>query len=276
LITQAFVTGKFDPSLAHTLIILIPKVEQPSNFKEFRPISLCNTIYKLITNVLVNRMRPMLVQIIGSFQSSFLPGCSTSDNTSILQEVIFNMRKSKGKNGDVAYKLDLEKAYDNVSWDFLKSCLEDFGFPSLTINLIMHCVTSSSLSIIWNGNKLPSFTPAKGLRQGDLLSPYLFVMCMEILSHMILEAVDDSRWKPVTLSKNGPYLSHLFFADDVLLFSKATTSQARVMEETFTKFFDSSGLKISISKSRAFFSNVVTRSKSIPCYLSRGFAALHL
>jgi hypothetical protein len=124
LITQAFVTGKFDPSLAHTLIILIPKVEQPSNFKE------------LITNVLVNRMRPMLVQIIGSFQSSFLPGCSTSDNTSILQEVIFNMRKSKGKNGDVAYKLDLEKAYDNVSWDFLKSCLEDFGFPTLTIYLI--------------------------------------------------------------------------------------------------------------------------------------------
>lgn len=103
------------------------------------------------------------------------------------------MRKSKRKKGDVAYKLDLEKAYDNVSWDFLKSFLEDFGFTSLTINLIMHCVTSSSLSVIWNGNWIPSFTPTKGLRQGDPLSPYLSVMWMEKLSHMILEAVDDFR-----------------------------------------------------------------------------------
>jgi len=153
----------------------------------------------------------MLDQIIGPFQSSFLPGRSTSDNAIILQEVVHTMRKSKRKKGDVVYKLDLEKAYDNVSWDFLKSCLEDFGFPTLTINLIMHCVTSSSLSLIWNGNRLPSFIPTKGLRQGDPLSPYLFVMCMEILSHMILEAVDDSRWKSITLSRNGPSLSHLFF-----------------------------------------------------------------
>jgi hypothetical protein len=240
---------------------LIPKVEQPSNFKEFRPISLCNTIYKLITKVLVNRLRPMLDQSIGPFQSSFLPGRSTSYNAIILQEVVHTMRKSKRKKGDVVYKLDLEKAYDNVSWDFLKSCLEDFGFPTLTINLIMHCVTSSSLSLIWNGNRLPSFIPTKGLRQGDPLSPCLFVMCMEKLSHMILEAVDDSRWKLVTLSRNGPPLSHLFFADDVLLFSKATVSQARVMEDIFTKFAGASGLKVSISKSWAFFSSVVTRSK---------------
>jgi len=93
LITQAFVTGKFDDSLAHTLIVLIPKVEQPSNFKEFLPISLCNTIYKLITKVLVNRIRPMLDQIIGPFQSSFLLGRRTRDNTIILQEMIHTMRK---------------------------------------------------------------------------------------------------------------------------------------------------------------------------------------
>lgn len=80
LIAQAFSTGSFDPIIAETLIALIPKVDNPSNFKEFRPIGLCNTIYKLITKVLVNRLRPMLDSIISPLQSSFIPGRGTSDN----------------------------------------------------------------------------------------------------------------------------------------------------------------------------------------------------
>lgn len=142
------------------------RLNGPSSFKEFRPISLCNTIYKLITKVLVNRLRPFLDQIIGPYQSSFLPGRGTNDNAIILQEVIHSMRKSKKKKVDVASKIDLEKAYDHVSQDFLHNALKDFGFPHMTVNLIMHCVTSSSLSIIWKGKGLPSFSPTKGLRQG--------------------------------------------------------------------------------------------------------------
>ncbi|MCI38985.1 RNA-directed DNA polymerase (Reverse transcriptase), partial [Trifolium medium] len=99
------------------------------------------------------------------------------------------MNKSKSKKGDVAFKIDLEKAYDNVNWNYLRSCLQDFGFPPIIIKLIMHCVSSSSLSLIWNGKRLPNFTPTRGLRQGDPLSPYLFVICMEKLSLAISEAV---------------------------------------------------------------------------------------
>lgn len=124
--------------------------------------------------MLVNRRRPMLDSIISPLQSSFIPKRGTCDNASFLQEITHMMHKSKKKKGDVAFKIDLQKAYDHVSWDYLRGCLEDFGFPHLTIQLIMHCVTSSSLSLIWNGTRLPNFSPTRGLRQGDPLSPYLF------------------------------------------------------------------------------------------------------
>jgi hypothetical protein len=261
LVSAAFETGSFPPALSETLIALIPKTDCPNNFKEFRPISLCNTVYKLITKIIVNRLRPFLTQIIGPYQSSFLPGRGTTDNAIILQEAIHSMRKSKRKKGDMVFKIDLEKAYDNVSWEFLHSCLINNGFPPASIKLIMFCVTSSSLSILWNGRRLPSFTPTRGLRQGDPLSPYLFVLCMEYLSHIIIKNIDDGLWNPVRLSKNGPPLSHLFFADDVLLFAKATKSQAQIIDSTLKRFADYSGLKVNINKSKVFFSSTTRRGK---------------
>jgi len=99
------------------------------------------------------------------------------------------MRRSKKKKGYVAFKLDLEKAFDNVNWEFLSACLHDFGFLDITIKLIMHCVTSSTFSILWNGNKMPPFMPTHRLRQDDPLSPYLFILCMEKLSIAINNSV---------------------------------------------------------------------------------------
>jgi hypothetical protein len=275
LISTAFETGSFPSSLSETLIALIPKVDCPSNFKEFRPISLCNTIYKLITKIIVNRLRPFLNQIVGPFQSSFLPGKGTTDNAIILQEAIHSMRKSKRKKGDMVFKIDLEKAYDNVSWEFLRSCLQRNGFPPITIKLIMFRVSSSSLAILWNGRRLPSFTPTRGLRQGDPLSPYLFVMCMECLSQVIIKVVADGYWKPVRLSRNGPPLSHLFFADDVLLFAKATNSQAQNIATILTRFASYSGLKVNVAKSKVFFSSSTTRGKMNSIVTNTGINRTH-
>lgn len=261
LVSSAFQTGFFDPNISDTLIALIPKIDTPQTYKDFRPISLCNITYKIITKVLVHRLRPILDNIIGPYQSSFLPGRGTSDNSIVLQEIVHFMRKSKRKKGYVAFKLDLEKAFDNVNWEFLRSCLIDFGFPDDTIKLIMHCVTSSTFSVLWNGNKLPPFKPTHGLRQGDPLSPYLFILCMEKLSLAINNAVLQGQWEPIRLSATSPHISHLLFADDVLLFTKAKKSQFRFIKDLFDRFSQASGLKINLSKSRAFYSSGVPRPK---------------
>ena len=209
----------------------------------------------------MHRLRPILNNIIGPYQSSFLPGRGTSNNSIVLQEIVHFMRRSKKKKCYVAFKLDMEKAFDNVNWNFLNSCLHDFGFPDITIKLIMHCVSSSTFSILWNGNKMPPFKPSHGLRQGDPLSPYLFILCMEKLSIAINNAVLQGNWDPIHITNGGPKISHLLFADDVLLFTKAKNSQFHFINALFDRFTRAAGLKINIFKSRAFYSTGTPQAK---------------
>ena len=125
LVSSSFHTGYFDLGISDTLISLIPKIDSPNTYKDFRPISLCNIVYKIIIKVLVHRLRPILDTVIGPYQSSFLPGRETSDNAIVLQEIIHFMRRSK-------------KAFDNVNWDFLRSTLKDLNF--LTSVSILSCI----------------------------------------------------------------------------------------------------------------------------------------
>jgi len=119
MVREAFIHGSFDRKLAETLVVLIPKVDAPTFIKQFRPISLCKVIYKIITKVLVNRIRPLLDSIIGPLQGSFILCRGTTENALIAQEIMHYMNHSKSKKGSLAVKLDLEKAYDRVEWDFL-------------------------------------------------------------------------------------------------------------------------------------------------------------
>ncbi|XP_056698546.1 uncharacterized protein [Spinacia oleracea] len=172
-------------------IALIPKIANPSLITEFRPIGLCNTIYKLITKIISSRVKSILNRIISPLQSSFIKGRGIEDNVILVKEMAHHFHKAKKRNKIMALKLDITKAYDSLEWDFIRETLLFFDFPKLFINLIMSCITSSSISVLWNGEICDSFTPSRGIRQGDPLSSYIFVLCLDRLSTMIEDLVNQ-------------------------------------------------------------------------------------
>lgn len=132
---------------------------------------------------------------------------------------------------------------------FLREVISAAGFNDHLANLIMSSISSTSLSLLWNGKRLDKFQPYRGLQQGDSLSPYLFVLCMEVLGRRISKAVLGRVWKPLKASRVGLVTSHLFFVDDLLLFGAATHQQARTMELLLLEFCNLSGQKVNHRKS---------------------------
>ena len=123
-----------------------------------------------------------------------------------------------GKNGFMAMKLDMIKAYDRVEWSFLEQFLLKLGFQDSWVELIMECITSVSYSILVNGEPMGMITPLRGLRQGDPLSPYLFLFCVEGLNALLSGVASRGEIHGFSISRNGPKLTHLFFADDCMIF----------------------------------------------------------
>lgn len=159
-----------------------------------------------------------------------------------------------GKTDWMRVKLDLEKAYDQINWSFLRAVLVMEGCSDYMVELIMVYVTLASLFVLWNGEKLEAFRPGKGLRQGDPLSSYMFVLCMVVLGQKILCLVLTKEWRTIKLSKSGPAMSHLFFANDMFLFRKASKQQATVMATLLGDFFRFSGQKENMAKSKLYMS----------------------
>lgn len=153
----------------------------------------------------------------------------------------------------MAIKIDFEKAYYRLRWKFIRDTLLQMNLPILLVETIMECVCSASMRVLWNGESFSSFKPSRGICQGDPLSPYLFVMCMERLYQTIEEAIIANKWKPIQASRNGPFLSNLFFADDIVLFAEANTEQAKVIQDVLQRFCKAKGQKLSLPKSIIYF-----------------------
>lgn len=144
-------------------------------------------------------------------QTSFVGGKNIMGNMIIAQEVIHSMRRWKGTTMWMEIKIDLEKAYDQLRWNFIRDLLKEAKLPDNIIGIIMNYVTTSFMQILWNGHFFAKFSPTRGVRQGNLMSSYLFILTMERLSHAISLAVSEHKWKPRYLGKRCPPLSHLFF-----------------------------------------------------------------
>lgn len=254
IVLTTFDKGSFEDWFNRTLIVLIPKVPIPEFVSQLIPISLCTLPYKILSKVIVNRLKPVMpIQVVKN-QTSFVGGRNIIDNVVIAQEVIHSMRIRKGKRGWMALKIDMEKAYDRLRWDFIRDSLIDAKIPSILIRVIMQCVTSSSLQVLWNGGFTEEFTPSRSIRQGDPISSYLFDITMEKLGLAIRSAVLDGDWKLVALRRGGPQLSHLFFADDLVLFGEASVENAMVMKGVLDQFCSFSGHRVNVSKSMIHFS----------------------
>jgi hypothetical protein len=210
---------------------------------------------KIITKTIANRIKNILPEIVSPQQSAFLPGRLISDNTLIAFETFHYLKQNQNKTkGYVGMKLDMAKAYDRLEWGFIEATLNTMGFPSNLVNSIMKCVTSVNFSILVNGQPSPKFNPNRGIRQGDPLSPYLFILCADVFSTMITNSQDLNLINGINIAQNAPKISHLFFADDSLIFCKAKKDEALQLKAIFEEYQRISGQKINMDKSELTFS----------------------
>lgn len=158
-------------------------------------------------------------------------------------------------------KLDIRKAYDRVSWDYLRHRMQVMGFSERWIKWIMMCVTTVSYSISFQGSMIGPIIPSRGLRQGDPLSPYLFLICVEGLSLSLKEAAASNRMNGCSICVSAPSITHLLFADDSFLFFRATTAEALAVKEILNDYETESGQAVNYQKSAIFFSSNVRRDK---------------
>uniref|UniRef100_A0A2N9G7B6 Reverse transcriptase domain-containing protein n=1 Tax=Fagus sylvatica TaxID=28930 RepID=A0A2N9G7B6_FAGSY len=212
-------SGKILKAINHTYITLIPKVQNPEEVVEFRPISLCNVIYKIISKVLANRLKILLPTIVSESQSAFIPGRLITDNILVAFETLHHMQHQKtGKLGSMALKLDMSKAYDRVEWRYLKGVMEKMGFHKKWVTILMECVSTVSYSILVN----------------------------EDFHALIEKEKIAGTLQGVSISRGGPKISHLFFADDSLLFCKATTTDVTRIQDILSQYEKASGREILI------------------------------
>ncbi|XP_056691836.1 uncharacterized protein [Spinacia oleracea] len=223
-VREFFRTGVMLKQVNNTSVTLVPKIQNASCVKDFRPIACCSVVYKIISKILQLECKVLLVQL-----KHVSPRCMI--------------------------KVDLKKSYDSLEWPFLKTMLSELGFPMKFVNWVMQCLYSVSYSILINGCPTKPIPAKKGLRQGDPISPYLFALGMEYLSRCLAALAEDTNFSYHPRCKKLD-LTHMMFADDLLMFSRADESAVKALFDAFTKFSLASGLEANLHKSEVYLAGV--------------------
>ncbi|PNX96151.1 cysteine-rich receptor-like protein kinase, partial [Trifolium pratense] len=215
--------------------------------KDFRLISLLGSLYKLIAKVLAARLSIVMNSIIASSQSAFIKGRNLVDGVMIVNEIV-DLAKKTGKDC-LILKVEFEKTYDSVEWVFLEYMMKRFGFCSLWIKWMKACVFAGNLSVLVNGSLTSEISIQRGLKQGDPLAPFLFLLVAEGFGGVMRKAVAESSFKGFAFGREGLQVSHLQYADDTLCIGEANVQNLWTLKAVLRGFEMASGLKINFSKS---------------------------
>ncbi|XP_071694113.1 uncharacterized protein [Rutidosis leptorrhynchoides] len=217
------------------------------NLGDFRPISLIGSLYKIIAKLLSNRLRRVIPSLVRHEQSAFLKGRFILDGALIVNETI-DFMKAKKVNG-LVFKADFEKAFDSINWDFLLEVMKSMGFKEKWRKWIMACLKSASISVLVNGSPTKEFSLERGIRQGDPLSPFLFILAAEGLNIMTKAATEKGCFKGVEVGSDKILVSHLQYADDTIFIGEWSKENVCNLHKLLTCFELASGLKVNFHKS---------------------------
>ncbi|GAU41436.1 hypothetical protein TSUD_98320 [Trifolium subterraneum] len=222
-----------------------------ASFHRFENIPFC--IEHLIFNEM--KLKCCLDKCVSQEQSTFVEGRSILDNALIATEVIHALkRKTQGRRGELALKIYISKAYDKVDWGFFRGVMTKMGFSDVWIRWVMMCVSSVNYSVLMNSDRVGPISPGRGLRQGDPLSPYLFILVTECLTALIHQAVGRGDLHGVRICRGAPEVSHLLFADDCFLFCRANVAEMNELMRILHTYEIASGQEVNLLKSEVFIS----------------------
>eukprot|EP00253_Pinus_taeda_P018458 PITA_18458 len=253
VVEEARINQRIWPGINSTLLTLISKTNQADQAEGFRPIALCNVIYKIVASVVAQRLKSILPSIISPEKTGFVEGRQILDGLVVAQEVIHTLKTKKEKG--MLIKLDLSKSYDRLSWKYLETILKSFGFCDRWVNWVLSMIYTPNFSILLNGAPTTTFSATRGLRQGDPLSPFLFIIAAEGLGRYFKKELRERKIQGLRLWGNQTTVTHQQFVDDIMIYYKAILKEVKRIKKILEIFMEGSGMEVNNEKSKTFFFN---------------------
>ncbi|XP_042495078.1 uncharacterized protein LOC122074317 [Macadamia integrifolia] len=243
------------PGVNNNFLVLIPKMEGAETLDKFRPLCMGNFFYKIISKVMALHLEPLLPRLILEEQGAFQKGKMIHDNISVASELA-NLMFSSTKGGGLGLKIDISKAYDTISWSFLFQVMRRFGFFEIWIKRLHQILSSTKISVLDNGGPQGFFGVERGLRQGDPISPMLFIIAEEVLSRGLSRLVQSKMIQSIQGPRGTPTPGHILFADDIFIFSNANLRYVRNLKDFLMNYQEFFGQCINLEKSKLFLGKV--------------------
>lgn len=263
MVQDFFYDNTLPKSVTHSNLVLIPKKANVQTFSDMRPISLSNFVNNILSRIILDRLEGILPRLISSNQSGFVKGRTIIENVLLTQELVTDISK-RGKPANVVIKLDMAKAYDRVSWFFLMKVLKKMGFDGRFVDMVWRLISNHYYSVLLNGQSYGFFHSTRGVKQGDPLSPALFILSSEVLSRALNSLFDDPYYVGYGMPKWSDNLNHLAYADDTIIFASTQVYSLKKIMTVLQEYEKQSGQMVNKEKSFFYLHQNVAAGISLP------------